>query len=382
MKKLLMIILVIPMLVSIVNAVDTVDSVENNVPQGFIDAQIEQLNPGQFDKYLEEQEKILIEESRADVLLSKIMEGKALEPHKILERIWRLILKTLTGTFRLSAVILAILLICSMIGAMEPDRSDSVSKTGQAVCATAAAIVIISVFSNSAGDVYNVIEKGVYLIRAMLPIMVVLMITSGKIVSAGSVSALLIFSTAGLNELIHAIFIPLLYGFLALGAAGCTFAMKGMDKMAMGLKSILSWGMGLLFTIFSVILTIQGSSLGIADKVAGKTIKYAIGSFIPVIGKIVSDSADMVFSCADSIHSAFGIMGIILCISYALLPGLGLVANILMCRILASISSMLGNETSAKLLGIFADGFSILLALLAISSILFIVSFAFIAVGG
>ncbi len=53
---------------------------------------------------------------------------------------------------------------------------------------------------------------------------------------------------------------------------------------ASSLKSLVTWAMGLLLSIFVGLLSIQSVVASGADSVTAKTAKFLIGSFIPVVG--------------------------------------------------------------------------------------------------
>ena len=52
--------------------------------------------------------------------------------------------------------------------------------------------------------------------------------------------------------------------------------------------------MGGLLTIFLGIISIQGATAAVTDGVTIRTAKYLTGNFVPVVGRMFSDAADMV----------------------------------------------------------------------------------------
>lgn len=84
--------------------------------------------------------------------------------------------------------------------------------------------------------------------------------------------------------------------------------LKGIKNM---LKSFFKWGIGLLLTLYGVIISIQTNSADIFDTVTGKTVKYAVGSLVPVVGGALSDSLELVRLSGRTIKSVLGLSGII-----------------------------------------------------------------------
>ncbi len=105
--------------------------------------------------------------------------------------------------------------------------------------------------------------------------------------------------------------LPFLAVLTALGVVnklGDTPYLKGIVG---GLKSFYKWGIGLLLILYGVVCGLQAQSAGAFDTVAGKTVRYAVGSFVPLVGGALSDSLQMIGAGAKTIRAALGISGII-----------------------------------------------------------------------
>jgi len=77
------------------------------------------------------------------------------------------------------------------------------------------------------------------------------------------------------------------------------------------LKQILKWVTGFMITIYGVVIALQTQAASGFDSLSGKSIKYAIGSFVPVVGNALSDSLETVILSAKTVVGALGITGII-----------------------------------------------------------------------
>jgi stage III sporulation protein AE len=60
-----------------------------------------------------------------------------------------------------------------------------------------------------------------------------------------------------------------------------------LDKITGFLNSVFKWSIGIVFTLFSGFLTIQGISAGKFDGVSIKATKFAMKSYIPIIGSYI-----------------------------------------------------------------------------------------------
>ena len=55
--------------------------------------------------------------------------------------------------------------------------------------------------------------------------------------------------------------------------------------------------LGLFFTIFLGVISVQGASAAVTDGITLKTAKFITGNFIPVIGRMFTDATDTVIKC-------------------------------------------------------------------------------------
>lgn len=140
------------------------------------------------------------------------------------------------------------------------------------------------------------------------------------------------------------------------------------------LKQILKWGTGFMITIYSVVIGLQTQTAASLDSLAGKSMKYAVGSFVPVVGATLSDSLETVIAGAKTVTSALGVSGII---------GVGYICcvpliNICTVSICFRLSSAIASVTSQKRVSSVIEEFSksigsISLVLLSVA-VMFIIS--------
>lgn len=107
------------------------------------------------------------------------------------------------------------------------------------------------------------------------------------------------------------IVLPFISVITALSVTDCLGDTPYLKGITVFFKSCLKWGTGLLLTLYGAIIAVQTQSAGTFDTVAGKTVKYAVGSFVPLVGGALSDSLEVVSAGARSVKSALGISGII-----------------------------------------------------------------------
>jgi stage III sporulation protein AE len=198
------------------------------------------------------------------------------------------------------------------------------------------------------------IDKMTTFIRIIMPLYGVMLTLSGRAISAVSFPLSIMVSIGLINELIKNIFMPIIYAYLAVSCIGSVSSNKGLDRLAEMLKGMFVWGLSLSLTFFGMVLALQKGTLSVADNASLNTIRYAIGFVVPIVGKIISDSADIVLGSAGVILGAFGIFGIIVMIGICALPVIRIGVYALVYKILSVIGLWWGITASRSFWAISA----------------------------
>ena len=92
---------------------------------------------------------------------------------------------------------------------------------------------------------------------------------------------------------------------------GAALPESGLDKLADGLKKLISWLLCGAVTAFTLYLSVSGVLTGSADRAAVKAAQTAVSGAVPVVGSILAESAEMVLSAAHSLRAAIGAAGVL-----------------------------------------------------------------------
>lgn len=346
--------------------------------QQIIQEQLEMFNMEQFDNYLEQSEQALLGDRDSATLFGDILQGKLWQDGA---RLWDRVWQELTSGLGAVAQIAGVVLLCGVLTAFSRSREGASAQMAQGVCVLCCVAVAMGLFSSLAKESIGSVERITTVMRILVPMMAGVLLWSGKALASVSLPVVVLGLCTLINELIKQVFLPVVYGFIALTCGSAAFGEKRFDGFADFLRGFVVWGLGLCLTIFSAIMALQASSLKIADGALVRTVKYTVGSFVPFVGKVLSDMSDIVLGCGGLISSGFGIFGIVLCLVICALPVLRALFYSLVFRLLAAFAQMMGAEEMRKLLAGFATAFSFLFAIGAVSSILFIIGFAMVAQG-
>lgn len=238
-------------------------------------------------------------------------------------------------------------------------------------------LIIVTLITNSFVSIVDLtresIQEIVNFINLLIPILSVLMLTTGCITTAGIIEPIIIFMISFIGNFISNFIIPLLLISITLGIVSNISDKVQIDKLSKFLKSSIVWILGIIVTIFVCLLSMEGTLSSSVDGLTAKTAKAAVSNFIPVVGKILGDSVDSIIGCGNVLKNAVGIIGIIVILSIVILPILKLGILWIAFYILAGVSEVVADEKIVKLIMQISDSYKILLAILVSISIMFVV---------
>ena len=149
-----------------------------------------------------------------------------------------------------------------------------------------------------------------------------------------------------------------------------------LNKLAKFLKSGISWGLGIVITVFITILSLEGELTSNVDGIAAKGVKAATTTFVPVVGKALGESADMVIGATSLLKNSLGIVGIIVIIGICALPIIKLSVLTVMYSFTSAICEPIADKKIISLLDQMGGTFKLLLAIIFFVSVLLIIGLA------
>ena len=95
--------------------------------------------------------------------------------------------------------------------------------------------------------------------------------------------------------LLSEIFLPLALMYTIIGICGSVSDRFSLDGIKGMVKYVFNWGLGIMMIAFSCTATISGALSGAKTTMAARTLKYT-GAMVPVVGRYLAESTDMVFA--------------------------------------------------------------------------------------
>ena len=177
-----------------------------------------------------------------------------------------------------------------------------------------------------------------------------------------------------LGAAVTAVFLPMLWMYLALTIAHGAMGEAVLSKLRQFLRWLMEWALKLTLYIFTGYMAITGVVSGTADAAAGKAAKIAISSAVPVVGGILSDAADAVLLGAATLGSGAGVWGILTVLALFCAPAIRIGCQYLLLKVTAAAAESLGGLRCGALAGDFAGMMGLLMALVSTQTVLLLVS--------
>ena len=119
-------------------------------------------------------------------------------------------------------------------------------------------------------------------------------------------------------------------------------------------------------------MTVQNQLSAKADSLGARAAKYALGSFIPVVGGTVGDSFRTVAASVEYIRSTVGGIAILVILLLLLPPLISLALGRSAVNITSAVAKMLGCEQEGRLLSEIGNVYGYMIAVCSICSVVFI----------
>jgi len=155
---------------------------------------------------------------------------------------------------------------------------------------------------------------------ALMPVLIMLLASVGSVSQAVVMDPIIMGVCTLGTKLYSSIIIPIICMSFVLDFVNNISNEYNVKNLTSLLKKFALWVQGIFLTIFVGIITIRGIVGNSFDVVTTKTAKFAMDSFIPVVGKTLSDAFATVASYTLLLKNSVSLLGVVILISIILLP--------------------------------------------------------------
>lgn len=200
--------------------------------------------------------------------------------------------------------------------------------------------------------------------KVLFPILLSLILLTGANGTYSVYNSLSIFLVNTGTYLFIYILMPIAISVMTISLVGCIFKNKRFLRVNEILKSIFKYLLIAFIGIFGIFAAINLVSSGVKDGVTYKLTKFAIKSYIPILGGYLSDGFDFVHTCSVLVKNSFGVCGILVLLFMVLKPLLICFVCTLMFKALSVFVLFVGNEYFSDVFDSISKSFSYFITVL------------------
>lgn len=342
-----------------------------------IDKRVNELNLNEFEIFfqqLEDQNLKTIGTSVKEIIKDIINNKRKFDLNTLIDVILNVFLKELVKAVPMVVTIIILAIFYGLFSGLTSGfAKNSTKQIIYLVCYGAIITILGYAVASSLISVKQTISHLDKAMSVSFPILLTLTAALGGTTTASIYQPFMTIMTTLMIKIISAVVIPLFIATVVFGIVGNLSENVKLDKLTKTTKSICEWILGIMFSLFISYITVQGIAGSAFDTVSVKSTKFALSSYVPILGGYLSDGFDLVLASCVVIKNALGLVSIIILFFIIIGPIIKLLVLVFALRIASAIIEPISDEKMAGLLYTTSKNLITLIAILLGVSFLFFV---------
>ena len=293
------------------------------------------------------------------------------------DSIFSLLLTAFSGCIKkyipLMLFVLGATIMCSILGKIKSKNNEkSLNDITNIVCISLVVVAIGSCVKNLLATTSQTILSIRSQMTAVFPILLTLAVSVGSTKSVGLYKPAVALLSTGVSQLFISFVLPLFILSIVFTFVGNISNSIKLDKVNGFITSLFKWVVGVTFTIFFAVISIQGISASTFDSVSIRTAKFTIKSYVPIMGGYLTEGFDLILSSSLLIKNGVGIVGMIILLSTIINPILELAIFSLLLKLTCAIMQPLCDDKLVKILDGVAKSLNILSTTIIVLSFMYL----------
>ncbi|MFA6866150.1 MAG: stage III sporulation protein AE [Clostridia bacterium] len=224
-------------------------------------------------------------------------------------------------------------------------------------------IMIVYLVSKSIIETKKTIDYFGNFINIVFPILITIITALGGSYTVSIYQPLVLVFSQFIFKIIELVIFPLFYASFVFTIISGFSEESLLKKLSSTTKSAANWILGIVFSIFITVTTAQGITGASFDSLAIRGAKYALSSYVPVLGNYLSQGFDLVMASFVVVKNAVGLSAVLLIIYMAIFPIIKLLVIIFGFKFVGAIIEPIAGK---KLADLFTNTASCLMLLVVI----------------
>lgn len=324
-----------------------------------------------------------------DEIFDDLLAGNGVDYNSLLSGVLNSLFGEIQTSIKMVIYIAIVLVLLGIIKSLQLDKDGTIEK----VVSVVGFLIVVTMLLKNYGDNLKLFKETIStltkVVSVISPVILSILIATGEVVTSGVIGPVLLFLTGALGNIVNNIIVPLLTLSLVFNIiTNCSKTVK-LEKISSMCKSSAMWVVSVVFALFLGVLELESSVSTSVDGVTVKTTQAAVSNLVPVVGKFLSDSLEVVMGASELIGKSVGVIGIIVIIIVLVIPLIKILAIGVVYKLLEAFAeAIITDEKISKIIGSFAKQYISLLGIMVGAGATFIIAVGIImnlfgkAVGG
>ena len=337
--------------------------------------QLEALNLSSVvDSFNRDGEKI-IPDFNPSKLIEEISKGNLnFDSKSIFNKAVSFFVKEINANLIIIIKIILVGILCAILKNLQDNLGGSTGEIAFYACYLLMISFIIVGFRDAIAIGQKAIFDMVGFMQVLLPVLISLMVSTGNAAASTVLYPIIMLVIEVASSMLGSIMVPAVFLIAVLSIISNISDKVQISRLAGFIKTISTWGMGLVLTVFVGVITIEANLAATIDGVAGKTVKFAFSKSIPIVGQVLSDAVETVMGCSLVIKNSIGVVGTILILSIVLVPLIKILAIALIYKFAAVLVEPVADARMVRCINDIGGTLVLLFSIVVSVSFMFIVA--------
>jgi stage III sporulation protein AE len=330
----------------------------------------------ELDKYTDEESRAMLEGYDPAEIIGDVSAGKLDFNFKsLINNALKYLFSELYLNLGILIKLAVLIVICAVLRNLQSAfLSDSVSEIAFYVCYIVIVSILLVSFSTAVKLGMDIIDGMVGFMYATVPVLITLLVSGGNITTGGVFQPVMLMVVEVTATVIKNVFIPLIFLSTILTIVSNISEKIQLTKLAGFIRQISLWALGIILTLFIGVVSLQGSLGAVVDGMTQKAAKFAISTFIPIVGKTLSDAADTVIGCTLLIKNAAGVAVMLGVILICIVPLIKIIALVALYKAAGALFEPISEKRITTCINDVAGSILHIFAVTAAVAIMFLIS--------
>lgn len=279
--------------------------------------------------------------------------------------------------------IMGVVMLVALINSVKSSLgSSSLTAVLNSVATLTVSIILIQPVCQTIEYSTTIIKLSADFMLIFIPVMAGIMLTMGQSLQAAGSYTMVMGAGTVVSQISNNILVPLLNTFLGISVVSGISQRVNLNGFCELINKVLKWVLTFTMSVFTAILTMQSIISSSADSAGVKATRFAISSFVPLVGGALSEAYQTVRGCMGMLKSGVGVFAILATGTIYLPAIISCLLWLAAINIAIALAGVFDMGDIIKLLKSVTTVINSLIAILLCCMIIFIVSSAIMLMAG